>query len=406
MNIKVIKTDQDYREALKQIEVLMDSNPNPESADGERLSILTVLVRDYESTVYPQTPADPIDAIKFRMEQLNLRQADLVQYLGSRSKVSEILSRKRALSVDMMRALQKGLGIPAKVLLNEPELHNEDENDVKLEWSKFPVKEMEERDYFIDQVGRNLEEKIQSFISSISPSSQLFALMKKTYYIRSPRPMNKYALLAWSKRVIDKAGKVGVSIDYVKGTVTPEFMMNMARLSVENNSVLLAIEKLKEVGIALVIEPHLQKTYLDGAVIMDDKKRPVIGLTLRSDRLDGFWFNLMHELAHISLHFDKDITTFFDEIKLDDYKNENPDSQLEREADNLAREVLVPKSMWDKSLAKILSTEETAYKLAKDLGVHVSIVAGKMRFEKKQYRYLNSLVGYDEVRKFFPEIKW
>jgi len=401
MNIKVIKTNQDYREALKQIEVLMDSNPNPESADGERLSILTALVRDYELTVYPQTPTDPIDAIKFRMEQMGLRQADLVQYIGSRSKVSEILSRKRALSVDMMRALQKGLGIPANVLLNEPEIYNDDEKEVKLEWSKFPIKEMKERGYFDEQTGNDLKEKIQAFINSITPSSQLYALMRKTYYIRSPRPMNKYALLGWSKRVEEKANKLNINNDYVKGTVTPDFMKGIVKLSIEDNAIFSVIEKLKQNGIALVIEPQLPKTYLDGAVIMDNKKRPIIGLTIKNDRLDGFWFNLMHELAHIYLHFDKEITIFFDD--LDD---ENPNNQIENEADTLAREILVPTNAWDKSLAKILSTQETAYKLANDLEVHVSIVAGKMRYEKKQYRYLNSLVGHGEIRKLFPDIRW
>lgn len=122
--IKVIKTEQDYQEALKFIEELMGRDPDPDSAEGEQLSLLTSLVQDYEAKLFPETLPDPIEAIKFRMEQADLKPADLIPYIGSRSRVSEILSGKRQLTLDMVRALSDGLGIPAKVLVRKPDLEN------------------------------------------------------------------------------------------------------------------------------------------------------------------------------------------------------------------------------------------------------------------------------------------
>ena len=118
--IKVIKTEQDYQEALKLVEGLIGRDPNPESAEGEQLNLLSTLIQDYESKTFPATLPNPIEAIKFRMEQADIKPADLIPYLGSRSRVSEILSGKRSLTLDMVRALSDGLGIPAKVLINNP----------------------------------------------------------------------------------------------------------------------------------------------------------------------------------------------------------------------------------------------------------------------------------------------
>ena len=122
METKVIKTREDYEEALRAIERCMDLDPDPGTTEGDRLELLTLLVRDYESKNFPIPDLDPIDAIRFRMEQLNISQRDLVPYIGSKSKVSEVLSKRRPLTISMMRALHEGLGIPAKALLTKSSL--------------------------------------------------------------------------------------------------------------------------------------------------------------------------------------------------------------------------------------------------------------------------------------------
>ena len=115
MTIKPIKTERDYQNALKQIEKLWDAKPN--TPKGDRLEVLVTLVEAYEQKHYKTEPPDAIEAIKFRMEQLGLKQSDLAKYLGGRSRASEVLNRKRKLTVDMMRSLRKHLAIPAESLL-------------------------------------------------------------------------------------------------------------------------------------------------------------------------------------------------------------------------------------------------------------------------------------------------
>ena len=117
--IKVIKNELDYNAALDLVSKLINHDPDPDSAEGEQLSLLTALIKDYESKTIPESLPDPIEAIKFRMEQANLKPTDLIPYIGSRSRVSEILSGKRQLTVEMIRALSEGLGIPAKVLIQK-----------------------------------------------------------------------------------------------------------------------------------------------------------------------------------------------------------------------------------------------------------------------------------------------
>jgi HTH-type transcriptional regulator/antitoxin HigA len=115
MTIKPIKTERDYQKALKEIKRLWDAKPN--SPKGDRLEVLVTLVEAYERKHYKVEPPDPVEAIKFRMEQLGLKASDLAKILGGRSRVSEVLNRKRKLTVDMMRSLRKRLDIPAESLL-------------------------------------------------------------------------------------------------------------------------------------------------------------------------------------------------------------------------------------------------------------------------------------------------
>jgi len=115
MEIKLIKTELDYKDALQRIESLWGAKKN--SPEGDELDLLCTIVEAYEMKHFPILPPDPIDAIKFRMEQMNMTKSDLAKYLGSQSRVSEILSRKRQLTLKMVKTLYKGLKIPADILL-------------------------------------------------------------------------------------------------------------------------------------------------------------------------------------------------------------------------------------------------------------------------------------------------
>ncbi|MCD8351751.1 MAG: hypothetical protein LUC93_14175 [Planctomycetaceae bacterium] len=118
MEPKILKTEKDYKAALVELQKHMHSKPGTQRSD--RFELWAKLIEDYENVHYPVEPPDPIEAILFRMDQEDLKPKDLEPYLGSKSKVSEILSRKRTLTLSMIRKLHSGLGIPAEVLLAEP----------------------------------------------------------------------------------------------------------------------------------------------------------------------------------------------------------------------------------------------------------------------------------------------
>lgn len=118
MKPKIIKSEAEYEAVLAHVESLMDAAPG--SPEEEELELFALLVEQYEKENYPIDLPDPVDAILFRMEQQGLTRKDLIPYLGSAGKVSEVLNRKRPLSLTMIRHLHEGLGIPADILLQEP----------------------------------------------------------------------------------------------------------------------------------------------------------------------------------------------------------------------------------------------------------------------------------------------
>lgn len=121
MEIKAIRTEQDYLSTLRDLSALIDSDPSPDTPEGERLDVLGTLVQAYEAKHYPIDPPDPIEAIKFRMEHSNLKVKDLVPYIGPLNRVYEVLNYKRSLTLNMIRRLSDGLHIPAEVLIRETE---------------------------------------------------------------------------------------------------------------------------------------------------------------------------------------------------------------------------------------------------------------------------------------------
>lgn len=120
MKLKPIKTEKDYRNALERLEVIFDAKIDTE--EGDEAEILSLLIENYENEHYPIEAPDPIEAIKIRMEELNMRQKDLVGIIGGKSHVSEILNRKKRLTVDMIRELEQILQISASVLVNNYKL--------------------------------------------------------------------------------------------------------------------------------------------------------------------------------------------------------------------------------------------------------------------------------------------
>ena len=115
MSMRPIKTEVDYEQALAEIESLFDAQPD--TPEGDRLEVLTTLVEAYEQKHHAVPPPDPIEALLYYMESRGLVRRDLEPYLGSRARVAEILNRRRGLTIEMIRRLHKGLGVPAEVLI-------------------------------------------------------------------------------------------------------------------------------------------------------------------------------------------------------------------------------------------------------------------------------------------------
>ena len=393
VNLSTIKSEADYAAILEEIEKLIDADPAPNTREADRLDLLTLLANDYEAKEFPTELPDAVEAIKFRMEQQDLAPRDLIPYIGSRSKVSEVLARKRPLTLSMVRALHERLHVPAKALIHQAELLE----PVKEEpdWKRFPVRHMISRGWIDESFSA-----VQRFFSQIPSGVKADLLWRKSQHIRSARKMDTYALKAWTARILIEA-KESKPPAFKKSSVTPEFMTKVAQLSLLAEGPRAARDFLFAHGIPLIIEPHLPHTYLDGAAILLMRDRPIIGMTLRHDRLDNFWFTLLHELAHAALHFDSNEGQFIDDLDV-----EAKNDPKEREADELAGETLIPSTAWKKSPASRLRSPEAALHLAKHLEIHPAIVAGRMRHHWKAFRMLNHLVGHHEVRRQFREVNW
>jgi HTH-type transcriptional regulator/antitoxin HigA len=300
----------------------------------------------------------------------------------------------------MARALHKGLRIPAKALLQEQLLFNLGEEGI--EWERFPIREMIGRGWIKDKVTdvrHQAKDVMHKFLAPLGKHWVPAALYKQThYYLRSARQMDFYALAAWNARVSIRALDAPPSVKFQSGALTLDFMQELAHLSTLNDGPKHAIEYLDKIGVSLIVEPHLPETYLDGAAILAAPDQPVVALTIRHDRIDNFWFVLMHELVHISRHLNHNMTAFYDDLDVEDVVNVQ-----EREADTLAGEALIPEAEWKGSPASSLRNPDAVEHLASRLRVHPAIVAGRIRHQRKSYRVLNRLVGQGQVRKLFPE---
>jgi HTH-type transcriptional regulator/antitoxin HigA len=399
--IKPIRIEADYEAALARIDALMDAEPG--TPEGEELDVLTDLVEHYEAKHVPMGYPGAVAAIEFRLEQAGLTQRALVPFIGSRAKVSEVLSGKRKITMPMARALHEHLGIPAEALLQEPGASLADPL-AGVEWNRFPVKAMAKLGW-IPKV-KNLELRAEELIGDLirragGPAVAGAALYRKNDYARANAKTDPYALKAWCWKVLADANQARPPVSYKPGTITLDFLGQLARLSWSNEGPRLAKEFLAKYGISLVVVRHLPRTYLDGAALKLGDGTPIVGLTLRYDRVDSFWFCLLHELAHLGRHMDSDgDIAFVDDMTLREVEGGRRDPK-ETQADQWAEEALVPLAIWETSEARRNPTPMAAVSLSKALQVHPAIVAGKIRHEQKNYRLLSHFVGTGEVRRQF-----
>ncbi len=392
MKIKVLKTEEEYQKALDHLEGLMDAAP--ESPEEESLDLLSLLIEKYEEEHYPIDLPDPIEAIKFRMEQQGLTRNDMRRYLGSQSKVSEVLNYKRTLSLSMIRSLNEGLGIPAEVLLKEP---GKEIKESQYNCQDFPFTDMFNRGYFenfqgtLYQAKEYCEELLTKFFSVFGED-----IPEQVYCRYSDKEIDQNALMVWHAKILQMISLESLPA-FSKDILSETFFKEVISLSFLSNGPQLVKEFLNKKGIHFVILGHFPKTYLDGACFKSPNGSPVIGLSLRYDRLDNYWFTLAHELAHLYLHLDGDNIAFFDDTDQD--KNKIGGSR-EKEADDFALEILIPNDVWKDVSGDMLKTSDPQEinSLANRLSLSPSIIAGRIRWERNNFFIFNDLIGKGSLR--------
>ena len=393
MNVKIIKSTQDYEAAMARLSVLMSLDPQPDSDEEHELELLALVIEDFERQTVPPVKTDPIDAILFRMDQMQLTRKDLIAYIGSISKVSEVLSRKRPLSLPMIRRLNQGLGIPAEILIEDVATDTSIVDQLpEMDYTRFPLKEMHERGYFgevegsITRLKDYAEDLIRQFAKGLLPERLAPAFLRAPLQQRGDRQADDMAMLAWRLCVLRQAREVIQIREYKQGVITPEWLRELAKLSAFDEGPRLAKEYLARHGITLIIEKHFKRTFLDGAAMLD-KERPIVALTLRHDRIDNFWFALLHELAHVAKHLNPENPVFMDDLDRSSHQG------IESEADEMAQEALIPQESWSTAKVRQTFTSEDAIAFADEIGIHPAIVAGRLRHEADNFRLLSHLIG-------------
>lgn len=266
-----------------------------------------------------------------------------------------------------------------------------------LDWSLFPVKEMFKRSWFTGFSGSLAEAKahasalVQEYIARAIPRP-VVSLQRQR--VRAGAEADPYALLAWQCRVLLVARSNAPRVPYRNAVLTDEWLAALVRLSQFADGPLRAQRYLRDAGIPLVIERHLSSTHLDGAALLGEHG-PVIGLTLRHDRIDNFWFVLFHELMHVKKHLRKgSLEDIFDDLDV-------AANDIERETDSLAAQALISDEAWETALPRFVRSEEAIRDFAAQLKISPAIVAGRIRREADDYTLLNDLVGRSAVRKLF-----
>lgn len=397
-HITPIRTEADHKAALARIDALMDAAAG--TAEADELTVLADLVAAYEAKHFPIDLPTPLEAIRFRMEQAGLEPRDLEPYIGTRSKVSEVLSGKQSLTIPMIRALNKHLGIPAEVLVSEEISYDVGVAQASsLDWGRFPVNELAKRGW-IRKAKAKAEELIGELITAAGGVKAVpMPLCRRNDAMRQNAKTDTYALLAWCLKASAESKKQKLSGTYKNGSINLDTLTQLAKLSARDDGPKRAKSALSDLGVHFVCVSHLPKTYLDGAALRSaDGGAPIVALTLRYDRLDNFWFSLLHECAHIARHFDGEIESFVDDFSLRDAPSRNEDPR-EKEADDWAEEGLIPRDQWASSDLSSYPSYSGIIAFSQRIGVHPAIVAGRVQHQSRNFRAFATLLGRGEVRK-------
>jgi HTH-type transcriptional regulator/antitoxin HigA len=238
-------------------------------------------------------------------------------------------------------------------------------------------------------------EAIFNFLFANPAHRPAIAMFKGRRLSEQREPIEEIAMMAWVAHVLDSARANAPHVKFKPSSLSDDFIRRLAKLSVHDDGPRQALAAVREIGISLVVESGLPGMSVDGASLHTSAVGPVLALTLRYDRLDNFWFTLLHELGHIALHLSEPSA----EVFVDSLEDRPDDEQeAEAEANAFAKDGLIPRDLWLRSDAYRLGSERSALNLANQLSVHPAIVAGRIRYERRNFRIFNDLVGEGGVR--------
>ncbi len=330
-----------------------------------------------------------------------MSQKDLGDFLGVAEQQIQRYEadRYRAASLDRLTEVADALGVRIAErgqLVGSSRLDTVDPSV----WQAFPLAEMYKRGWFEDFAGtlpqarKAASDLIPSFLQGAHSQFVPMALHRKS--VRSSGQVHEAAIAAWEARVRTLADRNLPEQSFDRDRLTADWVRGLVALSLDDSGPRLAADYLRAAGISLVIERHLPGTLLDGAALASANHHAIVAMTLRHDRLDNFWFTLLHEIGHLKLHIRLgEFAAIFDD-------NDAPAAdQIEQDADHFAQEALIPEANWNLAVSRFTRNEKAVLTDAKRFGVAPAVIAGRVRRDAGDYTLLRTLVGSGEVRRQF-----
>lgn len=327
-----------------------------------------------------------------------LSQRELAERLGMREQQIQRYEKDRysSISLERYQAILRALEVDLQPRLTErANATVVEDKDFEIELSPDLLRELRKRNWVDLPRGAapsTMRRTLAAYVAKNSSLARGAPLNRRT---RSST-VGSAVQQIWTARVLESASSATGRMKGKFNIADSAWLTQLIALSVFPDGPVRAMQMLRDHGIIPVIEPHLPRTLLDGAALMHADGIPIVALTLRHDRLDNFWFTLLHELAHVFLHFNSGLADGF----IDDDLGNQLISDVEREADDFARNRLIPDDLWKTSVVRFTTESESVVKFARRLNVHPAIVAGRIRNER-DFSLFSELVGKGQLRKLF-----
>jgi HTH-type transcriptional regulator/antitoxin HigA len=326
---------------------------------------------------------------KVLAERLGMKEQQIQRYEQERYR-SASLSRLAEICDALDVTFNLDLGLTGTV-----ESKNSNFKHADFDLSKLPIREIKKRGWLKDALPNSNKQADQDQLLStfMLPAFEgaIPALLKSG--ARVGRELDQYALLAWKARIVWKVRREQ-SPKIASPATDLSWVTTFKEFTLDDDGPALAVEYLRTKGIAVIFEGHLPQTYLDGAALLVDNSISTIALTLRYDRLDNFWFVLLHELGHTLLHRDFRLNRgFFDDDSVE------ATEKAEKEAGAFAKSVFLPEEKWTSSLVRFTQSADQIVQFAQENRLSPAIIAGWIRRERNDYTIFKELVGHGKVRK-------